>query len=56
MFCKEILEQTGPRSAFLEHLEVQSFWLSANQMTPWWVQCIYWSAQKNSGYITAGEN
>ena len=29
MFYKEILEQTGPGSAFLEHLEVQIFWLSA---------------------------
>ena len=35
MFYKEILEQTGPGSAFFEHLEVQIFWLSANQVVPW---------------------
>ena len=56
MFYKDILEQTGPGSAFLEHLEVQIFWLSANQVAPWWIPWMYRSAQKNSGYITAGEN
>ena len=33
MFCKEIQEQTGPESAFLEHLEAQTLkivTLSAN--------------------------
>ena len=56
MFYKDILEQTEPGSAFLEHLEVQIFWLSTNQVAPWWIPWMYRSAQKYSGYVTAGEN
>ena len=56
MFYKEILEQTWPGSAFLEHLKAQMFWLSTIQVEPWWIRCMYRSAQNNSGYVTAGEN
>ena len=40
MFYKEILEQTGPRSAFLEHLEAQ-------------ILKNFLAHPKNSGYVTA---
>ena len=55
MFYKEIWEQAGPGSAILEHLEAQ-FWkctCSAGTMVvPSWILYMYWSAQKNCGYVT----
>ena len=57
MFYKEILEQTGPGGAFLEHVEAQflkSFSLAPIIVTLSRVQWMYLSAQKYSGYVTAG--
>ena len=56
MFYKEILEKTGPGNAFLEHLEAQikkkNFRSAPTMVVPLWVQCMYRSAQKHSGYVT----
>ena len=55
MSYKEIYEQTGPASAFLEYLEAQ-FWKctrsTATMVVPLWIPFMYRSAQKNSGYDT----
>ena len=56
MFYREIFEETGSGSAFLEHLEAQileNLLLRANLGGASWVQCMYRSAQKNSRYVTA---
>ena len=51
MFYKEIQQEKNLRSAFLEHLEAQI--LSPTMMALSQVPCVYRSAQKSSGYITA---
>ena len=55
----EILEQAGPGSVFFKHLgaKFQKICCSAPTMVmPLWIQCMYWSAQRNSGYITEKGN
>ena len=58
MICKEILEQTRPESAFLEHLEAQilkKLPLTADHSSlPSWGQYLYWTAKKKSAYVTIG--
>ena len=50
MFYKKIFEQTGTRSAFLDHLEAQIFKNFRHPVAPSWHECLYRSAQKHSGY------
>ena len=52
-----IWEQIGAGSAFLEHLEAKilKFFLLGFNHVGTFAQYMYWSAKKNSGYITVDE-